>query len=488
MLSLITISRPYKTNCGLLGLLIIFCQAGCTKFVQLDPPTSAITGKIVFDNNTSAAAAMTSIYGNIASDIDYSIAHGKTSIGYLMGLAADELTNYDPTNQLNVQFYPNALSSISSNGKSNNYFWPLLYNQIYITNSILAGLTNSKGVSASIKSQITGEAKFMRAFLYFYLVNLYGDVPLATGTDYRVNNLLHRSPSAEIYKQIIADLKDAQAQLSDDFLDAFGAKATEKIRPNKSAATAFLARVYLYTGDWANAETSASAVIGNTKLTLETNFNNVFLKSSKEAIWQLESNYVGYNTFDGLYYVLSYGAPGYDPSSVALSPDLVNAFEAGDKRRTNWIGEYTDDNITYYYYPYKYKISDYDETVSPTEYVMVLRLAEQYLIRAEARAQQDNVSGAQGDINTIRTRAGLVNTSASDKASLLAAIFNERRTELFTEWGHRWFDLKRSSNLNAVMSIVTPQKGGSWSPNWAVLPIPLSDLKANPNLTQNSGY
>ncbi|HEY4197438.1 MAG TPA: RagB/SusD family nutrient uptake outer membrane protein, partial [Mucilaginibacter sp.] len=117
------------------------------------------------------------------------------------------------------------------------------------------------------------------------------------------------------------------------------------------------------------------------------------------------------------------------------------------------------------------------------------RLAEQYLIRAEARSQEGNVSGAQSDLNVIRNRAGLANTTASTQTTLLTAILHERQVEMFTEWGHRWLDLKRTGTVDAVMSLVLPAKGGGgWNPNMALMPLPLGDLQADQNLTQNPGY
>jgi hypothetical protein len=110
------------------------------------------------------------------------------------------------------------------------------------------------------------------------------------------------------------------------------------------------------------------------------------------------------------------------------------------------------------------------------------------LIRAEARAQQGNVSGAAGDLNVIRTRAGLPNTSATNSQGLLSAILLERRFELFTEYGHRWLDLIRTGNANAVMNIVTPQKGGVWETTDELYPIMLTEIQSDPNLTQNPGY
>jgi len=125
-----------------------------------------------------------------------------------------------------------------------------------------------------------------------------------------------------------------------------------------------------------------------------------------------------------------------------------------------------------------------------TEYTMVLRLAEQYLIRAEARAQQNNLSAAQSDLNVIRTRAALSPTTANTQSTLLTAILHERQVELFSEWGHRWFDIKRTGNVDAVMGNggACAAKGGVWNTNWQLYPIIQLQLQLNPALVQNSGY
>ena len=165
----------------------------------------------------------------------------------------------------------------------------------------------------------------------------------------------------------------------------------------------------------------------------------------------------------------------------------MNSFEANDNRKVigKWVKSVTVNNITYYY-PFKYKIGRVN--VPASEYSMVLRLAEVFLIRAEARAQQNIIDGAKFDINLIRTRAGLGNTTADDKASLLAAILHERQVELFTEWGHRWFDMKRSESLDAIMTPICTQKGGTWMTTAQLYPIPTFELGLNSNLIQNPGY
>jgi len=476
----------------LLAVFIILVDlTSCKKFVQVDPPVTSTSGQTVFSDNAGAEAAMTGIYDVMVSNFS-GLVSGGSSISYLVGAQADELKDYSPTSQPLRQFYTNSLSS-STNGKANKYFWPEIYKQLYVANAVLEGLSKSNNVllSASTRQQIGGEAKFMRAFLQFYATNLYGDVPLVTSTDYLTNNNIHRSPQGDIYNHIVQDLKDAQSALGNDFVDASGNVTSERTRPNKGAASALLARTYLYLGKWDSAEIAATSVLNNSNYALNTDLSSVFLANSPEAIWQFQPVVTPtYNTFDAYYFILT-SAPGTGRFNVALSPSLISTFEAGDSRFVNWVGQKKVGTTTYYF-PYKYKVG---QNKPLTEYVMALRLAEQYLIRAEARAQKGNIDGPSGaiaDLNTIRSRAGLEPyNGATDMQSVLAAILHERQVELFTEWGHRWFDLKRTGTLNSVMGSpgnACQLKGGAWSADWALLPLPLSEIQINPNLTQNHGY
>lgn len=473
-------------NYRIIPIFLVFIQTSCKKFVQIDPPSSQITGVTVYSNNGSAAAVMTGLYTRMSNPPSFFTA--PLGINYFMAMAGDEIKNYDPTNALAVQFYTNSLSS-GTQAASNSYFWPELYNNIYVTNAALEGIENSPAISAPTRQQITGEAKFMRAFLLFYATNLYGNIPLVTTTSYLVNDSISRSPQAEVYNQIVSDLKDAQSKLNPDFVDALGNPSPERTRPNQGAATALLARVYLYMHQWDSAETQATNIINNSIYNLDDSLNDVFLANSTETIWQLQPTAVGYNTKDATYYVLR-GTPG-PGRGAAMSTYLINAFEPGDARYSHWVGSYTSNHITYYYYPNKYKIWQLNQQVK--EYQMVFRLAEQYLIRAEARTQKGDVPGAQSDLNKIRIRAGLDSTTANDQSSLLTAIMHERQVELFTEWGQRWFDLNRTDSLNALMGNpgnVYQVKGGNgtWSPDWSLLPIPYGETVINHNLGQNPGY
>lgn len=455
----------------------------CKKLVEIKPPITSTTGTIVFNNNELAIAALTNIYAR-TSELNAQLGNeGFCSISLFGGLSADEITLHDITITTYSQYYRNEL--LPNMGTN---LWHTIYSIIFTANSAIEGLNKSNNVSSAVKQQLLGEAKFIRGFCYFYLVNLYGDVPLVTSSDYKINSTISRTSKSDVYLQITSDLKEAKDLLSDNFLDATLLQSTpERVRPTKWAAVALLARVYLFTKDWSNAEFEASEIIDKSSLFNIISLNDVFRKNSLETIWALQP--VGANensnTGEGKLFVLPDTGPDNIQYPIYLSNNLVNSFESSDKRKADWIGNITVNNKTYYY-PYKYKIG---KVVSPTEeYIMVFRLAEQYLIRAEARAHQNNLIGAAEDLNIIRSRASLPNTTAFTQPTLLDAIMHERQVELFTEWGHRWLDLKRTEKADAVMSTITPQKRGTWQTTDQLWPIPQSELNANPNLVQNPGY
>jgi hypothetical protein len=461
-------------------LVLTIFESSCKKIIDIEPPVTSLTSGVVYQDDVTASSVVTGLYTKMMQDITFS--SGLRSVTVLAGLSADELILWSgAVDNIPILFYKNSLSGTQYIGP-----WLPIYKYLHTVNSVLEGVAKSTALTPSVKQQIEGEAKFLRSFFYFYLVNLYGPVPLQTSSDWRINAVISRSSIPSVYQQIISDLKDAQNLLSSNYLASnMQSNTTERVRPTKWAATALLSKVYLYTGDWINAERQATTVIENKSIYDTVSLNNfVFNKNSKEAIWQLMPVNSNQNTLDGNLFILTSSPNANFP--FYLSNSLLSAFEAGDKRKNNWIGSITDLTGTYYF-PYKYKIKS-GSTVS--EYLTVLRLGEQYLIRAEARTQQGNISGAQADLNVIRTRAGLPNTSASDKISLLATVLHERQVELFAEWGNRWFDLKRSSNVDGVMSVITPQKanGVAWESYKQLLPLNADDIILNPNLTQNPGY
>jgi starch-binding outer membrane protein, SusD/RagB family len=243
----------------------------------------------------------------------------------------------------------------------------------------------------------------------------------------------------------------------------------------------------LYRGRWDEAETLSTIVIENTSTyELVKNINSVFLPSSREAIWQLQlpaSLSKNWTTHEGNFFNILNAT---DITYNVLTDTLYNSFEITDLRRKNWIGRYYTGTDTVYF-PQKYKLKY--GSVQAQENSNVIRLAELYLIRAEARARLDKLSLAIDDLDGIRERAGLtlikVTNPGISKEDFVKAIEKERQLELFTERAHRWFDLKRTDRAGSILG----SQKANWSPADELYPIPQSELSKNKNLgDQNSGY
>ncbi|QEH40620.1 RagB/SusD family nutrient uptake outer membrane protein [Chitinophaga sp. XS-30] len=467
-------------------MLISLSLVSCKKFLDVEAPKDKLVTATVFENDETAIATITGIYSRMYVESNNLLGY---HLNFQFALLADELRNYSSGAEV-VRVYTNSLNA--ANPTTPNY-WQLGYNFIYNANSIYEGCENSKAMTPAVKKQIMAESLFVRAWWHFFLTNVYGDIPILTNTDYETNRIKSRSAQADVYKQVVADLVKAKSEISELYLAGNTiAASTDRVRPNKSVVSAFLARVYLYAGQYSEAEAEATTLITNTAQYKLSATGSTFLKSSTEAIWQLMTplpSTTTANTFEALHFVLN-----TKPSSVAgtncvtISSSLLAAFEATDKRKGDWIGKFTDNTVTPnvdYFYPAKYK--SISTTVS-TEYTTLLRLGEQFLIRAEARLAQNNLNGAAEDVTAIRVRAGLLPTTASDKPALTAAIAQERRLELFVEYGHRWFDLKRTNKINEVMEFAAPAKGSTWASYKQLFPIPIREVQSAPNLKQNLGY
>jgi len=455
-------------------VLFIITLGSCDKITDVGGPANAITNENVFRNDVNATAAVTGIYAKAMLSTT-SFLNGGITI--YPALSADEFIP-NGTNTTILEFASNSLQS--SNQNVRNILWTPAYSLIYEANACIEGLNGSNAISAATKKQLLGESYFIRAFLYFNLINLFGDVPLILATRYEPNAIMPRTNSTLVKIQIKQDLITAIGFLSPNYPTA------NRVRVNKWAALALLARINLYNENWVDADNEASQVINSGMYSLEKELNKVFLYNSNESIFQLMPVSKGYNTTEGNQLIPVTTASAIPP--VSLSQYLLNVFEPGDKRRNSWIGIKNVGGIDYTY-PYKYQLkANFTSSFVLMEYYTVLRLAEQYLIRAEARANQQNLVGAIEDIDTIRARAGLPllsNTNPSiSKEDLLIAIQKERQTELFAEWGHRWFDLKRTKQTDVVLK----SRKSLWNSTDTLYPIPSTEILLNPNLTQNKGY
>lgn len=450
----------------------------CKKFVTIDAPVNTLTTGDVFTSDASATSSVVSIYSNMVNGPGFGFSNGIASI--YCGVAGDELIPFQKNMIVNSEFWNNQLSV------DNSYvaiFWSQPYSFIYRTNACLEGIQSSKYLTDPVKKQLIGECMFLRAFFYFYLVNLFGDVPLITTTKWQDVSLFERTNSTKVYEQIINDLIEAKKLLADDFSFSYG----ERVRATKWSATALLARVYLYIQNWQQAEHESNELISEQALfSLKTDHDEVFLMNSEEAIFQLEKNnsVTPFNALHEQNRIYPFAALNRNPSFY-VTPELLNSFESGDLRMEKWINTTKYQGITYYF-PYKYKHGLGKSGEPVTEYYMVFRLAEQYLIRAEARARQGNLTDALTDLNVLRVRSLLPELPVDlTQQETFNAIMHERRNELFVEWGHRWLDLKRWDIIDSVLSSI---KGNNWQSTDKLFPIPRTEIQKDPNLMQNPGY
>ncbi|MES2826674.1 MAG: RagB/SusD family nutrient uptake outer membrane protein [Bacteroidota bacterium] len=459
----------YKILPFLIVCLMASSLFSCKKLLEIKPSGSQILSSNVFNDSVTVQSAIAGMY---VTGLATQASPYRFNLSVIPGFTADELQFVGSVND------PYINNNILSADVGTGGIWSQSYSAIYNANALIAGVTDNGAISIRFQNQAIAEARFIRAFSYFYLVNLFGDVPLVLTTDVNTNSKLPRAPAASIYAQIIADLKFAQATLPADYNTISNGART---RVNKWVATAMLARVYLYQKNWAEAEAEATSIISNTALFgLPTDLTKVFARAnstgSAEPIWQLYNDLTGYTYYASVIFNQSSKIPTY-----VIRPSLINSFETGDARKTAWTGSvlYQSTNYTY---PAKYKSVTSGANV---EYYTMLRLGEQYLIRAEARLMQSNTSGAQADINAIRQRASLRPTTATTPNALMTAIMQERRIELNCEWGHRWYDLKRTQTIDVVLGAEKPT---FWKPTNALYPIPASVVTLDNNIVQNPGY
>lgn len=453
---------------SLLLLSLIVCKS-CDSFTDVGLPKNQITRDVVFKDDQLAKSAMAGVYRSLEESGFLSGSSSGAQV--ILGAYVDELQSYASATSDATIFYQ--LSHMPSSAKISS-LWTTTYSQIYNINAVIEGVENSDNLSSEVRNRLKGEGLFLRSILHLYLTQTFGSIPYVNSTDYQVNQSISKSTIAQVYVQCKADLNSANSLLQETLTIG------NRVYPTKMATNAILARIAYYEKNWDLAIQYTNTVISNPQYKMESDLNKVFLKDSSGSIWQLLPFSAIYNTYQGNVFILN-TAP---PSNVALRQDFINDFEAGDGRKAAWIGQKTDSQNKTYYYPFKYK--QYSTSTSSLEYSVVLRVEELYLIRAEAYIQKGQYDLAIADLNKIRNRAGLASlTSVTDQNLLINAVVKERRSELFTEFGHRFYDLRQQNLLDIVM----PIKKAGWKPHFKLLPLPEKELLLNPNLNpQNEDY
>lgn len=379
--------------------------------------------------------------------------------------------------------------------------WGVFYTTITRANDVIDRVPGV-AMTESRKASVIGEARFLRALSYFYLVRLYGDVPLITSIEQDGIDVA-RTPTEEVYAQIIQDAGEAAQALPDSWTGVDVGRAT------RGAALTLLAKVHLTRQEWQQAADAAIQVIDLGVYGLTPNYIDAFLPATKngaEEVFALQFSGVtgGLGSrFVRTYYPREMG-PGQGGGFAVAQPTLglVDSFLPGDYRRE--VGYLTrvvnteGDSVDIYPHVFKYRPTQTVAMDNGDVNIPIYRYAEVLLIYAEALNELGRTGEAVPYLNRIRararqgagdeTRAEPADYSGSmTQAAVREAIFQERRFELAHE-GKRWFDLKRRGVDYFMAQIATDPEATFLDPNDMLWPVPQEEIDLNPNLTQNPGY
>src|SRR5665648_136934 len=446
-----------------LGALLLF---SCENLVEVSNPTNQLGTSQVFEDVQTANAALAGLYGGLR-DQSVIAGAGYDAIGTLAASYTDDLDCFNNDQNGVLDIYQNQQQETNTVIVN---LWNTAYSQVYYANSIIQGAENSTALSADDKNRLKGEALLVRSLLYFYLQQLFGDIPYTTSIDYEYNRSLSKTGSADLLTQLETDLKETVSLLEDNYRDA------ERIYPNRKVAELLLAKVYLMQQKYQQAEQLSSGILQSTLYQFQPDLDEVFHKTGSHILWQLSTQNSGDATKEASFYYFS----GAAPNAYTLKADLVNSFADDDMRKQVWMTEVSFNGDSWYR-PNKYKKLS---GTNANEYSIVFRLEEVYFILAEAMAKQNRTDEALPYLNATRERAGLTAFTYLSAEDFIKELLAEKRREFFTESGLRFFDLKRLGQLDELKAM---------KPNWedfkSLWPLPQNELLLNANLNpQNPGY
>lgn len=394
----------------------------------------------------------------------------------------------------------------SRTSESPQQIWSSGYDGIEKANWIIAKVPEAT-MDATRQKQIIGEAYYLRAFYEWTLTKNFGDVPIKTTPSYSQEEaIVGKSPKADVYKQIYADLDQALTAGLPSYPNV------DKGRPSNEVVNALYAKAALYNEDWAKALEKAKAVINSGKYSLMPDVRDTYRYDKEDAaraenMWAFEVDPLTQTRSHQLTSLMGptgSAAPEYAKTSYGSMfayQSFFNSFNPIDKRRLLLDTTYIDKtgktvsqkNIT----PITTdavlikKYQDPVSTVGMIPNIPILRLADMYLIAAEAEARLNGATGVAYDfINVIRKRAGLPDLATGlGKDAFIDAVIQERAWEFFAE-GDRWYDLTRTGKfltvipkaVNSVYPVRTPTAKNKY------FPIPQDEIFANPKLVQNPDW
>lgn len=434
--------------------LLITILASCN-VLDVDP-TNSIPASEAFKTKGDVNRGILGAYNSLQS-LSY---YGRT-YQIFSDLASDNLIH--PPNATATAYAEVDNNNILPENESVDGIWTAIYDGLNVANNVIAKIPALGFLSEEEKDKALAELYFLRALNHFNLMNYFGAIPLKTRPTVGLADInAGRTPIEEVYNSIITDLTFAAQYLPQS--------SSLKIRATRGAAEALLARVFLYKKDYNNAVVYAGKVINEGGYTLPDNYADIFAgDESPESIFEIDFTALDRNRVAEYNFPLTKNGRG----EVAPDPVFINSYDAADERKA----------ATFAYSGTAPYVIKYDDLSTGSDNIIVIRLAEMYLIRAEALARLNgNASDVLSDLNRIRRRAGVADVTTNNITELITIIENERRFELAFE-GHRWFDLVRTGRATALLPNVK-------NIDQTLFPIPQSEILTNnnPDMKQNPGY
>ena len=441
-------------------ILIFFLATSCTDLLE-PKPIDLLTDDVVLNEPKDVPNVEIGLYSAFRPIIPAAVIAGDAT--------ADMLIH----NGTFTQYRELGTKQITSANASVATLWGSIYNTVYLANFIIERLPQVTGVTAAQRDRVLGTAHFLRGYAYFIALYSFGGVPKVTDISIDVNRNIARASESEILDFILDDYTEA--------LSTVPRNTSNAAFVNEFSVRAALAKYYLYLGNNAQAESFASSLITSNEYQLEPKFENLVTKDfTAEAIFE-----VGYTLADdpgtngsiGLNN-LFVGRREIIPSNQVIVS--LASVESGERFSTisfNASNLKGSDN--------GWSVAKYGTADEDNNNVVVFRLAEMYLIRAEARAKLNNLTGSRDDLNVLRNRAKAPVITSASQNQLIQLIEDERRFELAFE-GHRWYDLVRTNRAKTVMSAFS----SNWKDAYERWPIPQREILNNPALAenQNPGY
>ncbi len=460
-----------------------------------EEPRDIFNPDLFFNSDEDAIAAVNGVYADLK---DFNLLGGGPNLFFWQH--GTDLTTLSGGRESN---FPQHVYTLSAGNATDNFVgvdikWRGLYRSVGDANVVINRVSEAENVSDVTKARVVGEAKFLRAYFYYWLTNLWGDVPLWTDElEIEAVNMLPRTSVEEVRDQMVSDLLDAEESLPVSY------SGDDRGRASRWAAKMLLTKVYLWQEEWAKARDVADDIIVNSPHRLLDEYRDIFNVENEENefndenIWELSFVRDIHTHNDNNKYKPRQGdevnVPLYDFVGfglITVADEFVNSFHPEDKRLpiNAWNG--TEEVKTNFYY--NQKMIDWDAPRGNSGVnQLIFRLADAYLMFAEAENELNGPTPqAYERINAIRNRAEVQELSGLTQEEFREAIMDERKWELAFEHHRRWDLIRWGKLVEAVQTMTTtnPQGAANIQSHHRLAPIPPNEINKNPNLEQNPGY